>query len=265
VNGEPVGRVWSFHDITQRRQAEAEQQKLLANLERSNKELEQFAYVASHDLQEPLRLVSAYTELLLSRYRSKLDADADPLVNFITEGVTRMQRLIQDLLAYSRVSSRNIPLELASTEQALNVAIQNLTLAIYEHTAVVTHDPLPDLFCDETEMIQLFQNLIGNALKFRQPEVPLHVHVSVRQLEHNVWLFAVRDNGIGIEPEFFERIFIIFQRLHSRKKYSGTGIGLAICKRIVEHHGGRIWVESQKDQGTTFFFTIATQPPTAMI
>ena len=244
-------------DITERKLAEMNQAKLMAELERSNRELEQFAYVASHDLQEPLRLVSAYTQLLVQRYRDKLDAGADPLVGFITEGVTRMQRLIQDLLAYSRVSSRNQTLARTSLERTLKEVQENLALAIRDQQAVITHDPLPEVMGDPTQLGQLFQNLIANAVKFRRPEEPPRIHVGAQPAEGGqALLFSVRDNGIGIEPEFFDRIFVIFQRLHSRKKYSGTGIGLAICKRIVERHGGHIWVESEKGRGTTFHFTL---------
>jgi light-regulated signal transduction histidine kinase (bacteriophytochrome) len=249
-------------EIEERKRAEAEQQKLLAEVERSNQELEQFAYVASHDLQEPLRLVSAYTQLLMQRYRNKLDADADPLVNFITEGVTRMQRLIQDLLAFSRVSARGRPFARTEGAKILEEALRNLSLAIREQQAVITHDPLPALMCDETQFVQLFQNLIGNAIKFRRKEPP-RIHVGVHKTAGgHAWQFSVRDNGIGIEPEFYERVFVIFQRLHARKKYAGTGIGLAICKRVVERHSGRIWVESEKDKGSTFFFTVPLNPNT---
>lgn len=239
----------TFSDTTEQRQ-------LLTELERSNKELELFAYVASHDLQEPLRLVSAYTQLLLQRYRDKLDAEAEPLIQFITEGVTRMQRLIQDLLAYSRVSSSTKPLLPVQSGQALEAALENLALTIREQQAVITHDPLPEVLGDRTQLVQLFQNLLGNALKFRR-DLPPAIHVGVgRDPETAAWRFSVRDNGIGIEPAYFDRIFVIFQRLHGRRKYSGTGIGLAICKRIVERHQGRIWVESEPGRGTTFLFTL---------
>ena len=245
-----------LNDITERKQAEDHLKAALAELERSNKELEMFAYVASHDLQEPLRLVSAYTQLLMQRYRAKLDAGADPIVGFITEGVSRMQRLIQDLLAYSRVNTRPKAFGRADCEKVLVQTLTNLSVTIREQQAVVTHDPLPAIKGDEVQLGQLFQNLIGNAIKFRRQEPP-SVHLSARKTDDGAaWLFSVRDNGIGIEAEFYERIFIIFQRLHNRTKYSGTGIGLAICKRIVERHGGRIWVESKKDQGSAFSFTI---------
>ena len=249
-------------EIEERKQAQAVAQKLMANLERSNKELEQFAYVASHDLQEPLRLVSSYTQLLLQRYREKLDADAEPITRFITEGVTRMQRLIQDLLSYSRVSNQTHTLSFADAEDALNTALRNLALVIREQNAVVTHDPLPTLLCDQTKLGQLFQNLISNGIKFHA-EAPPHIHISASKTEdERAWLFSVSDNGIGIEQDYFERIFVLFQRLHTRSKYPGTGIGLAICKRIVEQHNGRIWVKSAKGEGCTFYFTIAINPST---
>jgi len=249
-------------EIDERKQAEEVSQKLMANLERSNKELEQFAYVASHDLQEPLRLVSAYTQLLLQRYRDKLDAEAEPIAKFITEGVTRMQRLIQDLLSYSRVSHQTKTLSFVDAELALEAALRNLSIVIREQQAVVTHDPLPSLLCDPTKLGQLFQNLISNGLKFRGEESP-RIHVGVRKTEdEKAWLFSVSDNGIGIEQDYFDRIFVIFQRLHTRSKYPGTGIGLAICKRIVEQHDGKIWVKSAKNKGCTFYFTIAINPNT---
>jgi len=249
-------------EILERKQAEKASRKLLHDLERSNKELEQFAYVASHDLQEPLRLVSAYTQLLLQRYRDKLDADADPIVKFITEGVTRMQQLIQDLLAYSRVSSQTKPLTLSDSQKVFDTALRNLAVTLREHQAEVTHDPLPTLLCEPSQLSHVFQNLIANGVKFHG-EAPPCIHIGVRKTEdESAWLFSISDNGIGIDPEYFERIFVIFQRLHSRSKYPGTGIGLAICKRIVEQHRGKIWVESVKGKGSTFFFTIPTNPAT---
>ena len=232
-------------------------QRQAQELARSNEALRQYAYVASHDLQEPLRLVSAYTQLLLQRYRDKLDAEAEPITKFITEGVTRMQRLIQDLLSYSRVSNQNKALAFADAELALQTALRNLEMVISEQQAVVTHDPLPALLCDPTKLGQLFQNLISNGIKFRGEEPP-RIHIGVRKTDdEKAWLFSVSDNGIGIEQEYFDRIFVIFQRLHTRSKYPGTGIGLAICKRIVEQHAGTIWVESAKNKGCTFYFTIA--------
>lgn len=245
-----------IEDITARKLAETELKKLLAELGRSNKELEQFAYVASHDLQEPLRLVSAYTQLLMQRYRDKLDQNAEPIVKFITEGVSRMQQLILDLLAYSRVSSRSKPFCVENAEKILEIVERNLAISIRETKAVITHDPLPELLCEPTQFGQLLQNLIGNAIKFRGNDPP-RIHIGVSKDPTNIeFHFTVSDNGIGIEPEFHERIFIIFQRLHSRIKYAGTGIGLAICKRVVERHNGRIWVESEPGKGATFHFII---------
>ena len=247
-------------EIEERKQAQAVSLKLMGNLERSNKELEQFAYVASHDLQEPLRLVSAYTQLLLQRYRDKLDTEAEPITKFITEGVSRMQRLIQDLLSYSRVSNQSQTLSLAEAELILQTALRNLAMVIREQKAVVTHDPLPVLMCDPTKLGQLFQNLLSNGIKFHGEEPP-RIHVGVCKTEDEAaWLFSVSDNGIGIDQEYFDRIFVIFQRLHTRSKYPGTGIGLAICKRIVEQHEGKIWVESAPGKGCTFYFTIAIKP-----
>jgi len=247
-------------EIDERKQAESASKKLLAELKRSNEELEQFAYVASHDLQEPLRLISAYTQLMLQRYRGQLDGDAEPIVHFITEGVNRMQQLIRDLLAYSRVGSKSRPFCVTDMEQTLESVLANLSVAIQEHGAVVTHDSLPSLLCDPVLLGQLFQNLIANGIKFHGEEPPL-IHIGARKTDDGAaWLFAVSDNGIGIAPEYFERIFVIFQRLHTRSKYPGTGIGLAICKRIVERHGGEIWVESAENKGCIFFFTIPMEP-----
>jgi len=248
--------LFMFTDITERKRAEFRLNASLAELERSNRDLEQFAYVASHDLQEPLRLVSAYTQLLLQRYRDKLDSEADPLVNFITEGVNRMQRLVQDLLLYSRVGTRGKPFAPVDSGKALDEALKNLAMAIQDQQAVVTRDDLPTVASDAMQLTMLFQNLIGNAIKFRGGENPL-VHVGAGKTEDGAaWLFSVSDNGIGIDAEFAERIIVIFQRLHTRSKYPGTGIGLALCKRIVERHGGRIWVEPGKEKGSVFWFTI---------
>jgi PAS domain S-box-containing protein len=241
-------------DITERKQAEEDLKKTLADLERSNKELEQFAYVASHDLQEPLRMVSSYTQLLERRYKDKLDADAKEFIAYAVDGATRMQRLIQDLLAYSRVSSKGKPLNPTDCNAVLGQVRINLSVAIEESNARVTHDELPIVMADETQLVQVFQNLIGNAIKFCSEEPP-RIHVSAEKNEKE-WIFSVRDNGKGIDPQYHERIFVIFQRLQGKGEYPGTGIGLAICKRIIERHGGRIWVESEYGKGSTFYFTI---------
>src|SRR5712692_584927 len=231
--------------------------QLITELERSNKELEQFAYVASHDLQEPLRMVSSYTELLERRYGDKLDDKGRTFINFAVDGAVRMQRLINDLLEFSRVSTRGKPMQPVDVNRVLGAVRINLSVAIQEANAQVTSDELPTVMADETQLVQLLQNLVGNAIKFRGSEPP-HVHVSAR-VATTECVFAVRDNGIGIAPEYFERIFVIFQRLHARGEYPGTGIGLAVCRRIVERHGGRIWVESAPGQGSTFFFALSNR------
>jgi PAS domain S-box-containing protein len=244
-----------IRDITGRKQAEERLRATAADLERSNRELEQFAYVASHDLQEPLRMVASYTQLLSRRYQGKLDQDADEFIGFAVDGALRMQELINDLLTYSRVGSRSLELQRVDANTVVDHVISSLGGAIEDSSATVTHDELPTLQADATQMEQLLQNLVANGIKFRRPDVPPEVHVSARRVPAG-WCFAVRDNGIGIEPQYLERIFVLFQRLHSRAEYPGTGIGLAICKKIVERHGGSIAVKSQPGQGTTFEFTV---------
>ncbi|MEH1897039.1 MAG: GAF domain-containing protein [Nostoc sp.] len=237
-------------------------------LVRSNAELEQFAYVASHDLQEPLRMVTSYLQLLERRYKNQLDANADQFITYAVDGARRMQTLINDLLNYSRVSTRGQPFKLVDCDVILRSAIANLQIAIADRKAIVTHDPLPKVMADTTQLTQVFQNLIGNAIKFCQNQQP-QIHIGVAKPNANLdgenlnsipsvdeWLFWICDNAIGLESQYAERIFIIFQRLHGRDKYPGTGIGLAICKKIIERHGGRIWVESKPGQGSTFYFTI---------
>lgn len=247
-------------DISERKRAEEQLKKTLENLARSNKELEQFAYIASHDLQEPLRMVASFTQLLEKRYKGKLDGDADEYIKFAVDGASRMQRLINDLLTYSRIGTRGKPFEPCDCQFVLGQVIVNLKTMIDENNALITNDDLPTIMADETQMIQLFQNLIGNAIKFRRKEPP-QVHISAEQ-KLGEWIFSVRDNGIGIDQQYKERIFVIFQRLHSKDEYGGTGIGLAICKRIVERHGGRIWIESEPGEGSTFYWTIPKRPIT---
>jgi len=240
--------------IRERERVEEKLKQTMAEFARSNSELELFAYVASHDLQEPLRMVTSFTQLLEKRYKNKLDKDADEFIEFILDGATRMQSMINDLLQYSRVGTRGKPFKLTDFESVFGQSLVNLKIAIDENNAIITHDPLPTLMADSTQMIEVFQNLISNAIKFRSKESP-QVHVSALK-KRNDWVFSVRDNGIGIAPEFFDKLFILFQRLHSRSEYPGTGIGLAVCKKIVERHGGKIWVESEPDKGSTFYFSI---------
>ncbi|MEG3846809.1 PAS domain S-box protein [Microcoleus sp. herbarium19] len=242
------------YNITDRKESEQQMLQLTEDLKRSNEELEQFAYVASHDLQEPLRAVTSYTQLLADRYRGNLDEKADKYINYIVDGATRMQQLINDLLAYSRLGTRGQEFEPADCNAAVQQSLCNLQIAIAEKKAVITCDAMPTVMADESQLVQLFQNLIANSIKFCRQDIPL-IHIAARR-EESEWLLCVRDNGIGIDPEYADRIFIIFGRLHGRREYSGTGIGLAMCKRIVERHGGRIWVESQEGKGATFCFTI---------
>jgi len=243
-----------FDVITARKQAEEKLRTLTDELKRSNEDLQQFAYAASHDLQEPLRGIAGFAKLLEKRYKGRLDEKADEFIDYIIDDTKRMQLLIKDLLDYSRVSAEGMVFRPTNCSVALEQAIYNLRSAIEESGAEVTYDLLPTVMGDEAQLSRLFQNLIGNAIKFRGQE-PLKIHISAHRKEDE-WLFSIRDNSIGIDPEQAARIFIIFQRLHNRKEYSGTGIGLAICKKILERHGGRIWVESKPGKGSTFFFTI---------
>ena len=225
-------------------------------LARSNAELAQFAYVASHDLQEPLRMITSYLQLLERRYQGQLDQDADDFIAFAVDGASRMQQLIRDLLAYSRVGTSNQPFSPVDCQVILKQVLDNLQMAIRESGAILLYNELPTVMADSTRLSQLFQNLLANAMKFRSIRTP-EIQISARRLSQSrEWLFAIADNGIGIEPDNFDRIFLIFQRLHTRTEYPGTGIGLAICKKIVDRHGGRIWAESTVGQGTTFYFTL---------
>jgi light-regulated signal transduction histidine kinase (bacteriophytochrome) len=253
----------AIRNVSARKEAEAQLLQKLEEINRSNEELGQFAYVASHDLQEPLRMVASYTALLARRYKGKLGADADEFIAFAVDGASRMQRLIRDLLMYSRVGSGGRALIEISSEGALKQALLNLRGAIAENNALVTHDPLPRILADELQMVQLFQNLVGNAIKYQCPGTP-KIHITATRHDETKWMFSVRDNGLGIDPQFFSRIFGMFQRLHKREEFAGTGIGLAICKKIVERHGGSISVESELGQGSIFRFELAGNETEAM-
>lgn len=248
------GVVLNLHDVTELTRAQEIVQKTADELARSNQELEQFAYAASHDLQEPLRKITSYIQLLAERCKGQMDESADKYIGYVVDGASRMQALIKDLLSYSRVGRGELVLERTDFAAVAAQALSNLETAIRDNKAVVTVDGMPTAMANASQMTQLFQNLIGNAIKYHG-EAPPRVQVS-GQRKGQEWLFSIRDNGIGIDPIYFDRIFVIFQRLHTRQEYSGTGIGLAICKKIVERHGGRVWVESEPGAGTTFFFTL---------
>ena len=256
VSAEGVLVTAAIRDIGVRKRAEERLVRMVAELKRSNDELEHFAYIASHDLQEPLRMVASYTQLLAKRYKGRLDTDADEFIAFAVDGSNRMQQMIRDLLAYSRAGTDGKELCEISSERALHAALANLRAAIEESGAVVTHDALPAVTTDDAQLLQVFQNLIGNAIKYRSPAKVPRIHVSSAAPGGKEQVFSVRDNGIGIDTQYFDRIFVLFQRLHGRKQFEGTGIGLAICKKILERLGGRIWVESQPDNGSTFHFAL---------
>jgi len=256
VWSEPEQRYYFIgRNIEEAKKAEARLLQSMAELNRSNEELAQFANIASHDLQEPLRMVASYTQLLARRYKGRLDADADEFIAFAVDGASRMQRLIQDLLAYSRVGTKDVELGDVASEQALTLALANLHSTIEESGAQVTSDALPVVRADELQLTQLFQNLVGNGIKYQNGGAP-KIHVSAAPAGGGKWMLSVRDNGIGIDASDFEKIFGMFQRLHGRGEFAGTGIGLAICKKIVERHGGSIAVESQPGEGSTFRFTL---------
>jgi PAS domain S-box-containing protein len=246
-----ISTVW---DVTAYNTAQKELEVTIAELRRSNRELEQFAYVASHDLQEPLRMIGSYVQLLARRYRGRLDAEADEFIDFAVEGAVRMQKLINDLLAFSRVGRQSEAFAPVDCNQILATVTQDLQESIAEVGATIHVEPLPRVQGDASQLTQVFQNLLANALKFHGPNPP-QILISAKK-QGGDWVFAVRDNGIGIDPQYFDKVFIIFQRLHGKRDYPGTGIGLALTKKIIEHHSGRIWIESIPGQGTTFFFTL---------
>jgi PAS domain S-box-containing protein len=244
----------AIRDTTERRQAAKLLAEKVAELRHTNEELQQFAHIASHDLQEPLRMVASFTQLLANRYQGKLDADADEFIAYAVDGTKRMKELIEDLLMYSRTGKSLAPPSEFRSEDALQAALRNLRTTIDESGAVVDHGEMPTITSVHSQVVQLFQNIVGNAIKYHCSKAPA-IHVSAETTEQE-WIFSVADNGIGIDPQYFERIFVIFQRLHGRDEYEGTGIGLAICKRILQQQGGRIWLESEPGKGSTFYFAL---------
>jgi PAS domain S-box-containing protein len=257
-SGEVIGVFAAARDITERKKAEEILKSKLDELRRSNAELEQFAYVSSHDLQEPLRMISSYLQLLQRRYQGKIDEKADKYIYYAVDGASRMQNLINDLLEFSRVTTKAEEPEPTDSEFILNQALSNLDLYIKENKATVSYGSLPEVMADSTQLAQVFQNLIINGIKFHGEEASIINICAVKKA--NEWQFSVQDNGIGIDPQYSERIFEVFKRLHNKEEYPGTGIGLAVCKKIVERHGGRIWVESELGKGSTFYFTLPINP-----
>lgn len=256
--GKVVSMVGISRDITTQKETEIEKDRVLAELKRSNEDLEQFAYAVSHDLQEPLRKVKSFVELFTSRYRGNLDEKADQFIHYIVDGTERMQKLIQDLLLFSRVSTRGKELSPIDLKVPLESAAANLQLEIEDKQVSLDTGDLPEVYADESQMTQLFQNLIGNAIKFRGDRKP-RIEIQCTENDDD-WLVSVKDNGIGINPDAYDRIFQVFQRLHSKDEYPGTGIGLALCRRILERHQGRIWVQSEPGIGSVFSFTLPRQP-----
>jgi light-regulated signal transduction histidine kinase (bacteriophytochrome) len=242
-------------EIKEHEKSEKKLEKTVAELERSNKDLEQFAYIASHDLQEPLRSVSGFLQLLSRRYHGKLDSKADQYIDIAVGGANRMQTMIEDLLKFSRVTTRGEKFKPTNFETVLSDVLLNLKVSIDENNASITHDPLPTVMADESQMKQVLQNLISNAIKFHSEETHPKIHLSAEE-KNQEWIFSVKDNGIGIDPKYAERVFEVFKRLHTRQKYPGTGIGLAVGRKIIERHGGRIWVNSKLGEGSTFHFSI---------
>ena len=269
VDGEVTSVLAITRDITDILEAETRLKETLDSLEekvkerteelsRSNEELQQFAYVSSHDLQEPLRMITSYLQLLQRRYQGKLDDKADKYIYYAVDGASRMQVLINDLLEFSRVTTKAKEPKPIDCELLLNQTLSDLELYIKENKATVSHDPLPQLIADNTQLAQVFQNLVANGIKFHGEEIPI-INISAKK-KASEWVFSVQDNGIGIDPEYSEKIFEVFKRLHKKEEYQGTGIGLAVCKKIVERHGGRIWVESELGKGSTFYFTLPINP-----
>jgi light-regulated signal transduction histidine kinase (bacteriophytochrome) len=253
-DGHLIGSVHVAHDITERKRIEDELRKTVAELRRSNQDLEQFAYVASHDLQEPLRNVTLFSQLFLRKYGDTISGEGKEYLDFVIEGSTRMSTLIHDLLDFSRITTRGEAFVPVDMNNAVEDACTNLQALIQESESSVTYDHLPVVNADPVQIRQVFQNLIDNAVKYRSAEPP-RVHIAAEQ-QNGEWIFSVKDNGIGIAPEYHEKIFQLFKRLHTRQKYSGTGIGLSLVKKIIERHGGRIWVDSAEGRGATFFFTL---------
>jgi two-component system CheB/CheR fusion protein len=259
--GKPVWFSGTMQNITQRNHAELKLKELNADLEKraaelkaSNAELERFAYVASHDLQEPLRMVTSFLALLQKKHSKEFDETSKKYIHFAVDGAERMKGLIQDLLQYSKLDASNIKFTSFNLQEAVEQVLHILALSIKENEAVIHVGPLPVINGNKLQVTQLFQNLLGNALKYRSEKTP-EIEIECKE-ENDQWLFSIRDNGIGIDPKYFDKIFVIFQRLHNKNEYSGTGIGLAICKKIIESHGGRIWVDSHPHQGSTFHFTL---------
>ena len=256
-NGKPRLIIGTTQDITERKQMEEELQETIQKLKRSNEELQQFAYVSSHDLQEPLRTIASFTQLMERRYKGKLDEDADEFMDYIVDAAVRMKQQINDLLEYSRVSTAENDFKRVNTDSILDQAIINLKSSIDENNAKITRDPLDNVIADGDQLRRVFQNIIGNSIKYRKPDENPKIHISAYKDEKNrEYIFSIQDNGIGIEKQYLDRIFRIFQRLHTMKEYKGTGVGLAVVKRIIDHHGGRIWIESELGNGSTFYFTI---------
>jgi len=254
-NGETNTVLSVSHDITELKRTENQLKETITELERSNEELQSFAYITSHDLQEPLRNIASFAQLLQRRYKGKLDDDADEFLNFMVEGATRMKNMIQGLLEYSRIDKTDKGFKETNMNFKVEKAIENLQSIINESNAEITHDNLPAVVANPNQMIRIFQNLISNAIKFKKPQYPPKIHISCKK-KKDEYIFSVSDNGIGIEKQYIDRIFEVFKRLHTMDEYEGTGIGLAIVKRIIDHHGGKIWVESELGKGSTFYFTL---------